>query len=232
MKPIRSITPDVVVVVEKKDEVQYSTSTEVIKNEQQSKPSTATTGSSNRNCFHVTTSTTQATFINPCIQMSHLADQICGIFTPKPPSTVTSSTVVVYDEITVTTSSTPTNRSSPTTTTADDHRKQQQQQHDDAIMISANEEITSINKFQRVSTESTVETTSSDTGFSVLGTVPPLELGFSTKNYWSQPVAQEYHIRGPNYLHDGKKIPSGNFIFPTRGADLFLTNSCPSNVGR
>uniref|UniRef100_A0A7S4N187 Protein ENHANCED DISEASE RESISTANCE 2 C-terminal domain-containing protein n=1 Tax=Odontella aurita TaxID=265563 RepID=A0A7S4N187_9STRA len=55
-----------------------------------------------------------------------------------------------------------------------------------------------------------------------LGTIP---------NCVSETPPSDYKVRGPKYLVDGKKIPSGPFIFPFRGVDLFLTDLCPENVG-
>jgi len=56
------------------------------------------------------------------------------------------------------------------------------------------------------------------------------ELG-SQLNSWSEPVHDEFKIRGKNYLEDRKKIPSAPFIFPIRAVDLFLTDACPQNAG-
>mmetsp|Transcript_38672 Transcript_38672/g.54443 ORF Transcript_38672/g.54443 Transcript_38672/m.54443 type:complete len:505 (-) Transcript_38672:527-2041(-) len=50
-------------------------------------------------------------------------------------------------------------------------------------------------------------------------------------NCWSQPSHTDFKVRGSNYLQDKKKIPSGPFVFPARGVDLFLTDSCPENIG-
>ena len=55
-----------------------------------------------------------------------------------------------------------------------------------------------------------------------IGTVP---------NCWSTSPSSEFSVRGPNYLKDKKKVPSDNCMFPLRGVDLFLTDTCPSNVG-
>lgn len=57
------------------------------------------------------------------------------------------------------------------------------------------------------------------------------EIG-SHLNCWSRPDTKEFHVRGPNYLSDQKKVPSGDYLFPCRGVDLFLTDACPQNVGR
>ena len=51
-------------------------------------------------------------------------------------------------------------------------------------------------------------------------------------NCWSSPNAADFLVRGPRYTVDKKKIPSGEFLFPCRGLDLFLTDACPQNVGR
>jgi hypothetical protein len=54
----------------------------------------------------------------------------------------------------------------------------------------------------------------------------------SHNNCWSQPDSGDFMVRGPHYLVDQKKVASGDFIFPCRGLDLFLTDTCPENVGR
>ena len=51
-------------------------------------------------------------------------------------------------------------------------------------------------------------------------------------NCWSQPPCENFYVRGPKYLKNRVKIESGDFLFPTRGADLFLTDTPPENVGR
>ena len=53
----------------------------------------------------------------------------------------------------------------------------------------------------------------------------------TVNNCWSEPEPENFMVRGPNYLSDKKKIQSGKFIFPSRGIDLFLTDTCPENVG-
>jgi hypothetical protein len=50
-------------------------------------------------------------------------------------------------------------------------------------------------------------------------------------NCWSMPNHNGFSVRGPQYLTDKKKIESGEFLFPARGVDLFLTDACPENVG-
>jgi hypothetical protein len=47
----------------------------------------------------------------------------------------------------------------------------------------------------------------------------------------SIPKYSDFRIRGPNYLVDHIKIPSGPYLFLVCGVDLFLTHSCPGNVG-
>ena len=51
-------------------------------------------------------------------------------------------------------------------------------------------------------------------------------------NCWSHPVCDNFSVRGPNYLKDGVKIESGDFLWPVRGVDLFLTDTPPENAGR
>jgi len=51
-------------------------------------------------------------------------------------------------------------------------------------------------------------------------------------NCWSQPVCSDFYVRGPNYLKDKVKIESADFLWPLRGIDLFLTDTCPENAGR
>ena len=53
-----------------------------------------------------------------------------------------------------------------------------------------------------------------------------------TKNHncWSEPHAGKcFKVRGGNYLNDKKKVESGPYIFPARGADLILTNRQSGN---
>jgi hypothetical protein len=57
------------------------------------------------------------------------------------------------------------------------------------------------------------------------------EIG-SILNCWSEPVAHEFKVRGPNYLKDKIKIPSGPFLFPARGVDIFLSDCCPEHIAR
>lgn len=49
-------------------------------------------------------------------------------------------------------------------------------------------------------------------------------------NCWSEPHAGRcFKVRGMNYLNDKKKVASGPYIFPARGADLILTNKESGN---
>jgi hypothetical protein len=43
------------------------------------------------------------------------------------------------------------------------------------------------------------------------------------KNCWSEPPVSIFHVRGPVYFSDKKKVPSEKYLMPARGADLFLT---------
>ncbi|KAL9178759.1 hypothetical protein ACHAXT_003890 [Thalassiosira profunda] len=51
-------------------------------------------------------------------------------------------------------------------------------------------------------------------------------------NCWSSPPSTNFKVRGANYLRDKKKIPSDDFLLPSRGCDLFLTDDPPQNMGR
>lgn len=53
----------------------------------------------------------------------------------------------------------------------------------------------------------------------------------SHNNCWSEPDPATFQVRGDKYLQDKKKMASGEFMFPVRGVDLFLTDTCPENVG-
>ena len=48
----------------------------------------------------------------------------------------------------------------------------------------------------------------------------------------AQPPSTQFHVRGGRYSSDKKKIKSGSYLFPLRGADLYLTDESPENVGR
>jgi hypothetical protein len=54
----------------------------------------------------------------------------------------------------------------------------------------------------------------------------------SHNNCWSEPDPANFEVRGANYLVDKKKVASSEFLFPSRGMDLFLTDTCPENVGK
>jgi Protein ENHANCED DISEASE RESISTANCE 2, C-terminal len=54
----------------------------------------------------------------------------------------------------------------------------------------------------------------------------------SMLNCWSETPASVFMVRGDKYLTDKKKVKSEPFLFQCRGIDLFLTDSCPENVGR
>jgi hypothetical protein len=61
----------------------------------------------------------------------------------------------------------------------------------------------------------------------------PEGAAFGSKfNCWSEPVPGNFQVRGAKYLSDKKKLPSSGFVFPVRGVDLFLTDTCPENAGR
>lgn len=51
-------------------------------------------------------------------------------------------------------------------------------------------------------------------------------------NCWSEPSCENFYVRGPKYLKDRVKIESGDFLFPVRAVDLFLTDTPPENAGR
>eukprot|EP00980_Cylindrotheca_fusiformis_P008134 scaffold1727_cov133-Cylindrotheca_fusiformis.AAC.37 len=54
----------------------------------------------------------------------------------------------------------------------------------------------------------------------------------SKLNCWSEPVSENFQVRGSRYLVDRRKVPSKEFVFPIRAVDLFLTDTCPQNAGR
>jgi len=54
----------------------------------------------------------------------------------------------------------------------------------------------------------------------------------SRPNCWSSSDHADFHVRGANYLKDKVKYPSGEFLFPARGVEVFLTDCCPENIGR
>jgi len=79
------------------------------------------------------------------------------------------------------------------------------------------------NNLRQVSTNTAATNLSDDMHTVPFGTSP---------NCWSLPKASDTKVRGQYYLEDGKKVPSGEFLFPTRGVDLCITDACPVNVGR
>lgn len=42
------------------------------------------------------------------------------------------------------------------------------------------------------------------------------------KNCWSEPPVDTFHVRGPNYLSDKRKVDSGPYLLQARGCDLFI----------
>jgi len=62
------------------------------------------------------------------------------------------------------------------------------------------------------------------TSNSCLPTLPPCLIA-ETKgtNGWSHPPVDIFHVRGPTYLDDKKKVVSGPYLLTARGCDLFLT---------
>ena len=49
------------------------------------------------------------------------------------------------------------------------------------------------------------------------------------KNCWSVPAVEKFAVRGPTYLKDKKKVPSGPYLLEARGLDLFLNDVAPNN---
>jgi hypothetical protein len=45
------------------------------------------------------------------------------------------------------------------------------------------------------------------------------------KNCWSEPPVSIFHVRGPDYFTNKKKVPSEKYLMPARGADLFLSET-------
>lgn len=74
-----------------------------------------------------------------------------------------------------------------------------------------------------------------ETDFSIISPLPRFpKNGDPAKNLncVSEPDPGTFFVRGQNYFSDRKKVNSGPYIFPFRGVDLFLTDSCPENIGR
>lgn len=83
-------------------------------------------------------------------------------------------------------------------------------------------------------TSSSTEESSSSRGSSErIGTVPhfpPHAALGSVAHCYSTPPCETFYIRGPDYLSSRKKVPSQDFLFPTRGMDIFLSTDAPGNV--
>jgi hypothetical protein len=91
---------------------------------------------------------------------------------------------------------------------------------------------TSVMTFDQILDEGTEHDDVMEEGQSPLPQFPEgVEIG-SMLNCWSEPVYDTFKVRGPNYLKDKVKVPSGPFVFPVRAVDLFLTDLCPENAGR
>jgi hypothetical protein len=60
----------------------------------------------------------------------------------------------------------------------------------------------------------------------ILSTLPRYPVSAQrNKNCWSEPPVSIFHVRGPDYFKDKKKVPSGKYLMPARGADLFLSET-------
>jgi len=74
-----------------------------------------------------------------------------------------------------------------------------------------------------------VTSSESSTSFEYNPTIPDC----SNKTHcWTEPEAENFYVRGPNYLNDKKKVRSNPHLLPLRGAELFLTEESPENIGR
>jgi hypothetical protein len=63
-------------------------------------------------------------------------------------------------------------------------------------------------------------------GLQILATLPRYPVQAQrNKNCWSEPPVSIFHVRGPAYLSNKKKVPSGPYLLPARGADLFLAET-------
>jgi Protein ENHANCED DISEASE RESISTANCE 2, C-terminal len=49
---------------------------------------------------------------------------------------------------------------------------------------------------------------------------------------WSQPEANLFHVRGPNYLKDRVKVTSGPTPFTCRGVDIWMTDNPERHIAR
>lgn len=50
-----------------------------------------------------------------------------------------------------------------------------------------------------------------------------------SKNCWSEPPISLFHVRGPSYFSNKKKVPSAPYLLQARGCDLFVHNESESN---
>jgi len=93
--------------------------------------------------------------------------------------------------------------------------------------------------------ESAKSTTSSSSGYETTNTSSSVDQSTPRDNsakssvhprsegkLWSQPDASCFKVRSKNYLTDGIKNHSDPYLFPARGAELFLTEDCPKNVAQ
>jgi Protein ENHANCED DISEASE RESISTANCE 2, C-terminal len=104
--------------------------------------------------------------------------------------------------------------------------KHQQEKHDESSV-----QATTVGIINAATVHEHANTTSTILGSPMTMFPEGAELG-SHLNCWSRPDPSVFQVRGPQYFHDKKKIPSASgYLFPCRGIDLFLTDSCPQNVG-
>jgi len=87
----------------------------------------------------------------------------------------------------------------------------------------SNVSTTSSSGYESANTSSSVESTTPHES----SAVPRME-----GKLWSQPDASCFKVRSKNYLTDGIKNPSDPYLFPARGAELFLTEDCPENLAK
>lgn len=74
-----------------------------------------------------------------------------------------------------------------------------------------------------------VTSSASSTSFEYI----PTKADCSNKTHcWMEPQAENFYVRGPNYLRDKRKVRSSPYLLPLRGAELFLTEESPENIGR
>lgn len=53
-----------------------------------------------------------------------------------------------------------------------------------------------------------------------------------TESCWSTPEDNIFHVRGPNYLTDRVKIPSGDASFSCKGVDMWMTDNPERHIAR